>query len=151
VQKQFEILKITRNNLLDAIESLSIEELNTIPKGFKNNIVWNVAHIIVTQQLLCYKLSGLEMLLDDSFVDFFKKGTAISHEVEQEEVELIKAELKSLANKLAEDYNSGLFKQYKTYPTSYNVTLNSIEDAIQFNNIHEALHFGYIMAMKKAV
>ena len=38
---QFEILKQTRANVLQAIESLSHEQMNQIPKGFNNNIVWN--------------------------------------------------------------------------------------------------------------
>ncbi len=151
MQKQFEILNITRTNVLNTIGGLTLEQLNKVPEGFKNNIVWNLAHLVVTQQLLCYKLSGNEMELDDSFVDLFKKGSEVEYEVEQDEVDLIKEQFLALPAKLEEDYNAGLFKEFAEYPTSYNVTLNSIEDAIQFNNVHEGLHFGYIMAMKKLV
>ena len=52
---------------------------------------------------------------------------------------------------LIEDYNNSIFQNFSEYPTSYNFTLNSVEDAIQFNNVHEGLHFGYIMAIKKAI
>lgn len=149
MQKHFETLLITRNNLLKAIENLSEEQLNKIPEGFNNNIIWNVAHILVTQQLLCYKLGNQEMSLDDSFVDLFKKGTQPKHHVSQEEVDIIKEELLVLASRMEEDFNSGMFKNYMSYTTSYNITLNSVEDAIQFNNVHEGLHLGYIMAMKK--
>lgn len=151
MQKQFNINLATRNNILKAIESLSIEQLNIIPKGFNNNIIWNVAHVLVTQQLLCYKMANQEMSLDDSFIDLFKKGTVADYEVTEEEVVLLKEELISLSNKLEEDYSAGLFKEYNSYTTSYNVTLDTIEDAIQFNNIHEGLHLGYIMALKRAL
>ena len=151
MQKQFEIHLATRKNILKAIESLSEEQLNKIPKGFSNNIMWNVAHVLVTQQLLCYKMSGLEMSLDETVIDLFKKGSAADYEVCQDEADIIKEELLTLSTKLEDDYKTGLFKDYETYPTSYKVELSSIEDAIQFNNVHEALHFGYIMALKKAV
>lgn len=151
MKKQFEIHLATRKNILKTIENLSEEQLNKIPEGFSNNIMWNVAHVLVTQQLLCYKLSNQEMSLDDSFVDLFKKGSAADYEVNQEEADLIKEELLVLVAKLKEDYNAGIFKEFTEYPTSYNVTLSSVEDAIQFNNVHEALHMGYIMAMKKAL
>lgn len=150
MQKQFDILNATRNNILNSFKDLTIEQLNVVPAGFKNSIGWNVAHIVVTQQLLCYKLSGLEMSLEISFVDRFKKGSEASN-ITEGELNTIKAQLMDFPVKLEEDYETGLFKSFAEYPTSYNVTLNSIEDAIQFNNVHEGLHLGYIMAMKKMV
>ncbi|MGB5463369.1 MAG: DinB family protein, partial [Aureibaculum sp.] len=30
-------------------------------------------------------------------------------------------------------------------------TLNNIQDAIEFNNFHEGIHLGYILALKKLV
>jgi hypothetical protein len=150
MQKQFDILNATRNNVLNSINDLSIEQLNTVPNGFSNSIGWNVAHIVVTQQLLCYKLSGLEMSLPVNCIDRFKKGSVAS-EISEKEMNNLKAQLMDFPVKLEEDYGTGIFKSFDEYPTSYNVTLNSIEDAIQFNNVHEGLHLGYIMAMKKAV
>ncbi|MBL4593336.1 MAG: DinB family protein [Flavobacteriales bacterium] len=151
MQKQLEILTTTRTNVLKAIEGLTLEELNTIPTRFKNNIIWNVAHLVVTQQLLCYKLSGLDMYLQNEFVDKYKKGSEVDFEVTQEEVDDIKKQLSELPKQLVDDYNNSIFKSFAEYPTSYNFTLNSIEDAIQFNNVHEGLHFGYMMAMKKVI
>ena len=149
MQKQFEILKITRNNIIKNIDGLTLDELNRVPTGFKNNIIWNVAHLVVTQQLLCYKLSGLDMYLENDFIDKYKKGSAVDFEVDQEEFSFIKKQLLELPEQLVKDYNNSIFTNFNEYPTSYNVTLNGVEDAIQFNNVHEGLHFGYIMAMKK--
>lgn len=36
MKKKLEIHRITRNNIIKAIENLSEEQLNEIPKGFKN-------------------------------------------------------------------------------------------------------------------
>tara|TARA_B100000809_G_C15129982_1_gene527971 strand:- start:1647 stop:2108 length:462 start_codon:yes stop_codon:yes gene_type:complete len=147
----FEILNITRNNILNAIKDLSLEQLTVIPTGFKNNIIWNAAHVVVTQQLLCYKFSGLEMYLDYDFIDKYKKGSVGSSELTQEELDFIIEQLMLLPTKLESDYSNTIFSNYNSYTTSYNITLSSIEDAIQFNNVHDGLHFGYIMAMKKVI
>jgi len=32
------------------LKSFSLEQLNTVPEGFNNNIIWNVTHALVTQQ-----------------------------------------------------------------------------------------------------
>jgi len=42
-----------------------------------------------------------------------------------------------------------LFTNYSDYETSFGLNLTSIEEAISFNNIHEGIHFGYLLAMVK--
>ena len=90
MQKHFEILKLSRHYIFKNIETLSIEQLNKIPDGFKNNIIWNIAHLVVTQQLLCYKLSGLKCAISDEMIEKYQNGTAPLLAVSQEEFETMK-------------------------------------------------------------
>jgi len=50
MKKEIERLKKTRIFLLDLIKDLTTEQLNEIPKGFNNNIIWNLGHLIASQQ-----------------------------------------------------------------------------------------------------
>jgi hypothetical protein len=147
----FELHKVTRKNLLKAIKSLSSEQMNKIPVGFSNNVVWNVGHILITQQLLCYKLSTLDLKTPADFVERYRKGSAPSQSIGTNEIAFLKEHLLKTSVLLQKNYKSGDFKSYSTYETSYGATLNSIEEAINFNNLHEALHLGYVMALKKAL
>lgn len=151
MQKKFDTLLKTRELTLKAINNLSIEQLNKIPEGFKNNIAWNVAHLVVTQQLLCYKLSGLDCLISDKMITDFQKGSSPDYNVSEEEFEIIKKQLLEFPVKLDEDYAKGIFKNYTEYTTSVNVTLSAIEDAIDFNLLHEGIHLGVILQLKKFV
>lgn len=144
-------LLITRNNFIQLIDSLSIEQLNKIPEGYSNNIIWNFAHIIVTQQLLCYKLAGKDMYIKDEIVEKFRKGTKPSGIASEEEISNYKKLALELVEKTKNDLATENKSNYTAYTTSFNVTLNNIEEAIKFNNIHEGLHLGYAMAMKKLV
>lgn len=150
-KREVEYLKITRNNFLKILNSLSIEQLNHIPKGYKNNIFWNIAHVVVTQQLLVYKLSGLKMYLSDPYINEFKKGAGPTKIYTEDDVQFLKKTLIDLVDVLANDLEKNIFEHYDEYPTSYGVVLNSVTDAIAFNNIHEGLHLGYVMAMKKSI
>lgn len=147
--KHFEIQHATRTNILSAIKDLTVEQLNQVPEGFNNSIIWNVAHVIVTQQLLVYGLSDCPFTIDNSLIERFRKGTSADKPLTESEIENLKSSLISTADACQKDYEKGIFKTYKTYPTSYNITLEAVEDGILFNNIHEGLHYGYIMAMKK--
>jgi hypothetical protein len=48
-----------RQLLLDQIAGLTTEELNQIPRGLNNNIIWNLAHLISGQQGIFYARAGL--------------------------------------------------------------------------------------------
>lgn len=148
---QFEILKKSRELVLNKIDNLSIEQLHKIPEGFKNSIAWNVAHLVVTQQLLHYKLSGLNCLASDELIEKYKKGTLPTETFSEEELEEIKELLIGLPDTLKEDFEAGIFKEYKEYETSLGFVLDSIESAVVFNNLHEGIHLGVIMSLVKLV
>ena len=140
-----------RKNLLAILESTPREDLLRIPQQFRNNIWWNIAHVVVTQQLLVYKFSGVPMLVSDELVAKYMKGTIPDGSATATEMKQITDVLVSIIERTTEDYESGLFKEFKAYTTSAKVSLNNVEDAIRFNNFHEGIHLGSILALKKMV
>lgn len=146
----FELLRTTRKNALSLMSGLSNAQLNTIPEKCSNNILWNIGHTIAVQQLLVYRLSYLEVRTSEAFIENFKKGSQPKI-YSDDEIEEVKSLALSTVDLLEEDYKNGLFKQFKTYTTGYNATLSNVEEAIMFNNLHEGLHFGYAMALRKLV
>src|SRR5690606_8953304 len=111
----FEVLPNTRKYLNNVLENNSLEDLNKIPKGFNNNIIWNVAHLIVSQQILVYKLSGLPLMVSDELVEKYRKGTKPEAPVTISEVEEIKKLIFSPNEKTKDDYYNGVFKDYQEY------------------------------------
>ena len=57
----FALHKCIRERYLQYLEGFTLEQLAVIPQGFRNNLLWNISHAIVTQQLYCYYNSGLPM------------------------------------------------------------------------------------------
>lgn len=141
----------TRNIFVKMLDQISKEELFNIPDNFNNNIIWNIGHLAITQQLLNYKLSGLPLYVNDKAIEMLGKDSSPKNWKEDIDVQQIKSWLTELPAKLKEDYANGLFKEFNTYTTSAGVTLNNVDDAIRFNNFHEGLHLGYIMAMRKSL
>ena len=147
----FTITETSRNMVSKILENHSLVQLNKIPEGFSNNLIWNIAHIVVTQQLLVYKLSGLPTVVSDEIIEKYKKGTKPEHDATQSEVDEIKSLLFITIKKTKEDYDNGIFKNYNEYPTSTGFILNNVEDAMAFNNFHEGLHIGILMSLRKFV
>ena len=151
MEYQFYVLKKTRQVILDALEDYTIEQLNKIPDGFNNNLIWNFGHIIITQQLLYYGLSGLPMNVPKELVSKYRKGTKPTDFIDEVEFELLKSWTFDLIDQTKTDYDNGVFKAYKSYTNSFKIDMNSIEDAINFNNVHEGVHLGSILAIRKLV
>ncbi|SFC94062.1 DinB family protein [Algibacter pectinivorans] len=152
MQFTFKVLNNIRPIFKKHIEDHALEDLNKIPEGFNNNIIWNIGHVVVTAQLLAYKLSGLPMKVSDALVNKYRKDSKPEGPVTQAEVDEIKALLTSTINDLELDYKNGVFKEYNAYTVSTTGnTLTNIDDALQFILLHEAMHQGYILALKRAI
>ncbi|MDB4752163.1 DinB family protein [Winogradskyella sp.] len=147
----FDITIKTRKFLNSFIENLSLLELNKVPDGFNNNIIWNIAHVIVTQQLLVYNLSGLPTIVSKEMIDSFRKGTRPLRDLNQAEVDAISNLLFSTIEKTKDDYDSKLFQTYNQYTVTTKNTISNVEEAIEFNNFHEGIHLGYILALRKSI
>ena len=151
MQQIFEITQASRNILSQILENNSLEKLNTIPEGFKNNLIWNIAHVVVVQQMLVYSFSGLPMMISDEMVEKYKKGTKPEHDATQAEVDEIKSLLFKTINQTKEDFDNGVFKNYSEYATSTGYVIKTAEDAMAFNYFHEGLHIGVIMGLRKFI
>lgn len=151
MHKTFDVTRTSRKVLSQFIENFSLDQLNEIPDGFNNNLIWNIAHIVVTQQRLVYKFSGLPLRISDEIFEKYKGGTKPNGAVSQSEVEEIRSLLFETIDQTEADFNSDIFKNYQEYTTSIGLTITSIEEAISFNNYHEALHTGVMMSIRKFI
>lgn len=149
-----ELLKVTKTSRKitnSFLEGYTLEQLNTIPEGFTNNLFWNIAHIVITQQLLVYKLSGLPMKVSDGLVEKYRKGAKCEGYVSKEEVALFKSLIFETIEQTENDLKNNLFQNFTEYPTSTGFIIKNLEDALTFNNFHEGIHIGVMMSIKKFI
>lgn len=151
MEKLFDILLKNRKILHEFLQKTPQEDLFRIPEGFNNNIWWNIAHVVVTPQLLMYGLSGREFTIEKELIDKYRKGTFPEGEPTKEEMEKIDAYLFSTVKHIQLDYEHGRFKNFQEYMTTPKIALSTPEDAIAFNVFHEGLHLGAILALKRAL
>lgn len=147
----FEHLRTTRAQFLALVNGLDEDRLNYQPPGFSNNIVWHLGHIVVTQQLLTYGLAGLEGPSLPLEARSFRKGSRPERRYTQAEIDRWAEAARWTPDKLEEDYRQGRFVEFRPYQTSFGAALHSIEEAIAFDTLHEALHLGYAMGLRKAL
>lgn len=148
----FDVFTKTRGFFKAYLEELTVEQLNKIPDGFNNNILWNIGHSIITEQILVYKLSGIPLNVSEDLVKKYVKGSFPDGKATQVEIDELKQLAFSTIKKTKEDYQNKIFKTFTEYTLSTTGnTLTNVEQAIEFSLFHEGLHQGYILALLRAL
>lgn len=149
----FEFIINSRKAFIQLIDGLSIEELNKIPTGYNNNIIWNFGHIVVSTQTLCYVRTGI--LADTSSVkynEYYKKDTRPTYTVTIDEVLELKALAIASIEQIKKDYADGVFSKITPFSTStYGAEMKSIEEVLVTTIGHDNVHYGYAWALKKGL
>lgn len=148
--KQIEIIRNTREKVLELVTGLSEAQMNEIPDGFVNNLAWHIGHLVVTQQSLCYGRAGMPMLVSSDLSEKYKPGTTPETFISAAEIDELKSLLAALPDRLDEDCYSPMFENYPPWTNRYGTAISSIGDVLSFVTFHEGLHYGYMMALKRA-
>lgn len=148
---EIDILRKARLKMLEKINELSIEQLNEIPDGFNNNIIWNMGHLLASQESIMYKRSGQVLNVEQSFVDSYKNGSRPVAKIEVAEVQYIKNLLLSSLDNIEDDLVQGIFNNYIPWTVSIGIEINTKEDGLSFLPYHEGLHQSVIQIIARKV
>lgn len=101
-----------RQYLLAQLSDLTSVQLNQVPPGYRNNIIWNVAHLGAAVQSLCYGRAGLPLTVAESFVTPYLPGTVPTEFIDEASSELIQATSLAALGQLARDLEADKFTTY---------------------------------------
>jgi len=90
MDNKIEQIKKFRFFLINQIKKLSDGQLNKIPDGFNNNIIWNLTHLISAQQGICYLRAGQTAVVPEKYIAPFFTNTKPERVIEKQEIEEIK-------------------------------------------------------------
>lgn len=144
-------IKNFRLYLLSQIENLSADQLNYIPSGYNNNIIWNLAHLVAAQQNLCYVRAGLPVAVEDKYFTPYMPGTKPEEFVNEDDVKSIKELLIKSMDAWQSDLDKNKFVNYSPsvmIPKVYGFEVSNIEDAMEYLLYHDGYHAGYILSLK---
>jgi hypothetical protein len=150
MDKRIDKIKKVRQFLLEQIAGLSTEQLNKIPEGYNNNIIWNLVHLIAAQQGICYLRAGQTVVISDKFIAPFFTNTKPEKIIETREIEEIKSLFISTIDELQTDYDRKVFNNYTPSPNIlkvYGIEITGIDDALEFLLYHEGYHSGYVISL----
>lgn len=152
MQDRIARIRNAREYLLQLIHRLSLEDLNKIPEGFDNNIIWNIGHLISAQQSICYLRAKVRPTVDSDILRAFQPGSTPQKLLSITEITSLKTVFVKSIDDFAQDFSNDLFDEYRPWVAQpYGMKVDNIVDAMDFLMYHEGLHTGYVMAMKRSI
>lgn len=152
MKQTFNYIIQARKAFIELIDSLSIAQLNHIPEGFNNNIIWNFGHIVIATQGLCYLRTGVKPDYRIKYGAAYAKGSKPTYTVSSEEVQDLKKLAIETIQQIEQDYDKGLFHSITPFATdTYKETMPTIEDVITTTAGHDNLHYGYAIAQRRLI
>jgi hypothetical protein len=147
-------LKGFRQYLLKKVEGLTSAQLNEVPSGFNNNIIWNIGHMTSAQQNMCYVKAGLPIVVDDLYFSPFLPGSKPARLYDEDEIKTIKEIFLSSLDQLQSDLLVNNFTNYTAVAAiekAYGFSVRHIDDALEYLLHHDGYHLGCVLAMRRLV
>jgi hypothetical protein len=145
-------MDVVRGITISILEKTIEEAADITPKGFNNNIRWNLGHIAFIQEKLVFGLAGEPMQTPESYESFFGAGTKPADWTEAApSLEEIANVLKDQAHRIKELMPQQFDKQLITpFTNKAGINFTTVGETFLFSFYHEAMHVETIKQIGKA-
>lgn len=134
-----------------SVTGLSEPQLLQVPLNFRNNILWNIGHLIVDNCDMLYAPCGLESPHPEAWTGLFRAGSSPSDWPRAPDVQAVLEGSKSLTERIIGDYQSGRFGGFDPAKVKTGWPMKDLDQTLAYVTIHEAVHLGMILSMRKSV
>lgn len=140
-----------RGMFLAGIAELSEEEVDIVPNGYKNNIRWNIGHILLIQDYMLFGPEGMKC--PPYYGAMFAPGTSPADwKKDGPSLETFVAQLKEQHVRVKEELHSRLNEPLpKPFQLGDKGTIHTYGEMMIFTLFHEGMHIGYISSLKKGI
>lgn len=138
-----------RGYFLQTIQGLSEEQLTAVPEGASNSVLWNIGHIVCSNAGMVYGPCGLESPIPASYEALFKGGTSPATWSEAPSTEEVLKHFRGMNDDIIAKYTSGALDGFKSHELMPGLAHDNVEDALGFCCVHEGVHIGSVIALKK--
>lgn len=147
----FNQMKFIRNRTILALDSVDVETVLVIPKGFNNNLLWNFGHIFWALEELMHSFGNEQSTMSQEWIEMFRIGSSPRDwKASPPSLSEIRSALDTQPSRIIKTFSGKLFdKLEKPFKLGSELELTTLAEVLGFINWHEGLHQGTITAMTK--
>ncbi|ANB61251.1 DinB family protein [Anoxybacteroides amylolyticum] len=142
----FQQLEDYRRELLRVVDGLTEEEADIVPKGFNNNIRWNLGHIYLDQYLWIQHLTKEPILFPEGFRGWLGFGTSpTAWKTHPPSLSVLKELLVEQPKKIREWYGERLEEEFPSTESG----MYTIAQVLVRTIFHEGQHLAKIQDIRR--
>ncbi len=131
------------------------KQIEVIPEGWSNNLLWHMGHLVTVQQMLSHGLRKEPMDVKRNYIKFFTRGTSPADWEGHKTVPDLKrlmGEMIDLTEKVFDDIEP--FQDTpleEPYTNMIGLTMRTPAEALNFSAGHDGIHLGLMLALARAL
>ncbi|NQF13896.1 DinB family protein [Brevibacillus sp. HB1.3] len=144
----FQQLADYRQETLKAIDGLTEEDVNIIPDGFSNNILWNLGHIYLDQYLWIAHLTKETIPIPSGFNEWFNFGTKPADwDTQPPKLAVLVSLLQEQPQKIQAAYKDRLEEEFPATESG----MHTIAQVLVRTIFHEGMHLASLNSIRRCL
>ncbi|MBH0333578.1 hypothetical protein ABH14_28230 [Brevibacillus brevis] len=144
----FQQLEDYRQETLKAIDGLTEEDVNIIPDGFSNNILWNLGHIYLDQYLWIAHLTKETLPIPSDFNEWFNFGTKPADwDTQPPKLAVLVSLLQEQPQKIQAAYKDRLEEEFPATESG----MHTIAQVLVRTIFHEGMHLASLHTIRRCL
>ncbi len=132
-------------------EGLSEAQMLKVPPGLRNNILWNLGHLIVDNCDMIYRPAHLQPPHPEAFAALFAAGTSPADWSSPPPIAEVRDVSGELAERIANDYRNDRFGRFDPSLVVSGWPVTNLEETLAYAANHTAIHLGIMMTLRRLV
>lgn len=139
------------NYLDQCARGLSRAQLLDVPDGLRNNIIWNLGHLVLDNGDMLYRPAGLDPPHPGTFLPLFDAGTSPANWTEAPSVPEVLQAFRAHPERLAHDIDAGRFAGFDPSLVISGWPVADFDETLAYATVHAGIHLGAVMAIRRLV
>jgi hypothetical protein len=137
---------------LKTIFSQEKERAQVMPPGWKNNMYWHLGHLVAVPELITHGMLGEEMRVPAEYRELFGARTMPADWGERDlpDYDELLEDLSGHVEGFFDEFTGRLDDKFPESRTiGIGVEFRNIADTVTFSSVHDGIHLGMVMALKR--
>jgi hypothetical protein len=149
--REFSSYRAVSGYIHQASGGLTDGQLTAVPPGLRNNILWNLGHLVVDNCEMLYRPAGIAAPHPPSFTPLFRAGSSPADWDHVPPVSEVLEVSRTLPERIEADYTASQFRDFDPALVVSGWPVANFLETLAYAMVHSGIHLGVVMTIRRLV